>query len=139
MHPLQQTSMMNNDVSSTTKQRIKQQADCQNQKAHSLNDLSCSIDDCSVCRIWGSKAQTPYDKASIFGFRSPRSENRGKRNSQQNPSRKRQVTRRHAKLTLFLLLLNTLQSVIGRDATRAFTRDTTFFKLSHCNVHLILL
>ena len=52
---------------------------------------------------------------------------------------KDKVTRRHAKLTLFLLLLNTLQSVIGRDATRALTRDTTIFKLTHCNVRLILL
>ena len=52
---------------------------------------------------------------------------------------KGKVTRRHAKLTLFLLLLNTLQSVIGRDTTRALTRDTTIFKLTHCNVRLILL
>ena len=42
----------------------------------------------------GFESKTPYDKASIVGFRSPRSENRGKRNSQQNPSRKRQS---HAK------------------------------------------
>ena len=52
---------------------------------------------------------------------------------------KDKVTRRHAKLTLFLFLLNTLQSAIGRDATRALTRDTTIFKLTHCNVRLILL
>ena len=52
---------------------------------------------------------------------------------------KDKVTRRYAKLTLFLLLLNALQLVIGRDATRAFTRDTTIFKLPHCNVRLIFL
>ena len=52
---------------------------------------------------------------------------------------KDQVRRRHAKLTLILLLLNTLQSVIGRDATRALTWDTTIFKLTHCNVRLIFL
>ena len=46
---------------------------------------------------------------------------------------KDKFTRRHAKLTLLLLLLNTLQSAIGRDATRALTRDTTIFKLTHCN------
>ena len=52
---------------------------------------------------------------------------------------KDEVTRRHAKLTPFLLVLNPLQSVIGRFATGALTRDITIFKLTHCNVRLILL
>ena len=51
---------------------------------------------------------------------------------------KDKVSRRHAKLTLFFLLLNTLQSVNGRDATRALTRDTTILKLTHCNVCLMI-
>ena len=36
-------------------------------------------------------------------------------------------------------MLNPLQSVIGRDAARALTWDTTFFKLTHCCVGLMIL
>ena len=49
------------------------------------------------------------------------------------------VPGRSSKITLFLLLLNPLQPVIRRDAPWAVTGNAAVFKLTHCNVNLMIL